>query len=128
MLTVDADRRGDICRNHSATHLLQKALREVLGGHVEQCGSYVDGERLRFDFSHFAAMTGEELDRVEKMVNARIGENLEVVTQEMGIEEAKKTGAMALFGEKYGEKVRERYCGRYPQNRGHHRKWCACLL
>ena len=106
VLTVDADRRGDICRNHSATHLLQKALREVLGGHVEQCGSYVDGERLRFDFSHFAAMTGEELDRVEKMVNARIGENLEVVTQEMGIEEAKKTGAMALFGEKYGEKVR----------------------
>ena len=105
-LTVDAAKRADTCKNHSATHLLQKALREVLGTHVEQSGSYVDGERLRFDFSHFAAMTKEELDRVEALVNEKIAENLPVVTEVMSIEDAKKTGAMALFGEKYGEKVR----------------------
>ena len=105
-LTVDAGRRNDTCKNHSATHLLQKALREVLGTHVEQNGSYVDGERLRFDFSHFAPMTAEELRRVEDLVNEKIAENLAVVTEVMSIEDAKKTGAMALFGEKYGEKVR----------------------
>lgn len=105
-LTVDAGKRADTCKNHSATHLLQKALREVLGTHVEQSGSYVDGERLRFDFSHFAAMTRDELDRVEALVNEKIAENLPVVTEVMSIEDAKKTGAMALFGEKYGEKVR----------------------
>ncbi len=105
-LTVDAGRRGDTCKNHSATHLLHKALREVLGDHVEQSGSYVDGERLRFDFSHFAAMTREELDKVEQIVNAKIAENLPVSTEVMNIEDAKKTGAMALFGEKYGEEVR----------------------
>ncbi len=105
-LTVNADLRSDTCKNHSATHLLQKALREVLGTHVEQSGSYVDGERLRFDFTHFAAMTPEELARVETLVNEKIGENIPVVTQVMGIEEARKTGAMALFGEKYGEEVR----------------------
>ena len=105
-LTVDAAKRGDTCRNHSATHLLHKALREVLGSHVEQSGSYVDGERLRFDFSHFAAMTGEELERVERRVNEQIAANLPVVTQVMNIEDARKTGAMALFGEKYGEEVR----------------------
>jgi len=105
-LTVDAGNRSNTCKNHSATHLLQKALREVLGSHVEQSGSYVDGERLRFDFSHFAAMTREELDQVEAIVNEKIAESLPVVTEVMTIEEAKKTGAMALFGEKYGETVR----------------------
>lgn len=105
-LTVDGGKRADTCKNHSATHLLQKALREVLGSHVEQAGSYVDGERLRFDFSHFAPMTREELEKVETMVNEKIAENLPVVTEVMNIEDAKKTGAMALFGEKYGEKVR----------------------
>ena len=105
-LKVDVSRRTDTCKNHSATHLLQKALREVLGTHVEQAGSYVDGERLRFDFSHFAAMTAEELKKVEEIVNSKIEENMSVVTKVMTIEEAKKTGAMALFGEKYGETVR----------------------
>ena len=105
-LEVDAERRNDTCKNHSATHLLQKALRMVLGSHVEQAGSYNDGERLRFDFSHFSAMTPEELSKVEQIVNEKIAENIPVVTKIMTVEEAKKTGAMALFGEKYGEKVR----------------------
>ena len=105
-LKVDASQRSDTCKNHSATHLLQKALREVLGAHVEQKGSYVDGERLRFDFSHFSAMTAEELKQVEAIVNEKIEENIAVVTKEMTIDEARKTGAMALFGEKYGETVR----------------------
>ncbi len=105
-LSVDEARRSATCKNHSATHLLQKALREVLGTHVEQAGSYVDGERLRFDFSHFAAMTGEELSKVEAIVNEQIAKALPVRTEIMNLEEAKKTGAMALFGEKYGESVR----------------------
>ena len=105
-LTVDETRRGNTCKNHSATHLLQKALRTVLGTHVEQAGSYVDGERLRFDFSHFSAMTAEELQKVEAIVNEQIAASIPVVTDVMTIEEAKKSGAMALFGEKYSEKVR----------------------
>ena len=105
-LSVDAGRRAKTCKNHSATHLLQKALREVLGTHVEQAGSYQDAERTRFDFSHFQAMTAEEIARVEKIVNDEIAADLPVCTDIMTIEEAKKTGAMALFGEKYGEKVR----------------------
>ncbi|MGN0347160.1 MAG: alanine--tRNA ligase [Lachnospiraceae bacterium] len=103
---VDATLRSAICKNHSATHLLQKALREVLGSHVEQQGSYQDGERTRFDFSHFQAMTQEEIARVEAIVNEKIAAGLPVTTNVMTIDEAKKTGAMALFGEKYGEKVR----------------------
>ena len=105
-LSVDKDRRTSTCKNHSATHLLQKALREVLGNHVEQSGSYQDGERTRFDFSHSAAMTAEELKKVEQIVNEKIAENLPVETNIMTIEEAKKSGAMALFGEKYGDTVR----------------------
>lgn len=105
-LSVDAVLRAKTCKNHSATHLLQKALREVLGTHVEQAGSYQDGERTRFDFSHFAAMTPEELEKVEKIVNDKIAEAIPVRTDVMTVDEAKKTGAMALFGEKYGETVR----------------------
>ena len=105
-LSVSSLNRGNTCKNHTATHLLQEALREVLGDHVEQSGSYQDGERTRFDFSHGQAMTAEELKKVEEIVNARIAEDLPVETKVMSLEEAKKTGAMALFGEKYGDTVR----------------------
>lgn len=106
VLQVNEAQRGDTCKNHSATHLLQKALRMVLGDHVEQAGSFVNGDRLRFDFSHSSAMTKEELEKTERIVNEQIGLSLPVVTEVMSIEDAKKTGAMALFGEKYGERVR----------------------
>ena len=105
-LSVNAAKRADSCKNHSATHLLQGALKEVLGSHVQQSGSYVDPDRLRFDFAHFQSMTAEELEKVEKIVNEKIAEAIPVVTQVMTIDEAKKTGATALFGEKYGETVR----------------------
>ncbi|MCI7262963.1 MAG: alanine--tRNA ligase [Otoolea sp.] len=105
-LTVDKTNRELTARNHSATHLLHKALRTVLGTHVEQAGSLVTRDRLRFDFTHFSAMTAEELEKVEKIVNDEIAASLPVVTDVMSLEDAKKTGAMALFGEKYGEKVR----------------------
>lgn len=105
-LEVDSECRNATCRNHSATHLLQKSLRTVLGDHVEQAGAYYDSERLRFDFSHFQNMTSEEISKVEKMVNDEIKKGYLVDTEVMPIEEARKTGAMALFGEKYGDKVR----------------------
>ena len=105
-LSVDADRRSKTCKNHSATHLLQRALREVLGTHVEQAGSFQDSDRTRFDFSHFQAMTADEIVKVETLVNEKIREAIPVETAVMSIEEAKKTGAMALFNEKYGESVR----------------------
>ncbi len=106
VLRVDGERRRAITLNHTGTHLLQAVLREVLGDHVHQAGSLVSPERLRFDFTHFAAMGKDELERVEALVNQKARENMEVKTKIMGVEEALQTGAMALFGEKYGEKVR----------------------
>ena len=112
-LFVDKENRGLSARNHSATHLLQKALRTVLGTHVEQKGSSVNADRLRFDFTHFSAMTKEELKQVEDLVNEAIMNALPVVAKEMPIDEARKTGAAALFGEKYGEIVRVVNMGDY---------------
>lgn len=105
-LEVSAKNRTNTCKNHSATHLLQKALKTVLGAHVEQKGSLVTPDRLRFDFAHFAAMTEEEIAKTEALVNEEIQAALPVVTQVMNVEEAKKSGAMALFGEKYADDVR----------------------
>ena len=105
-LKVDKDRRESICKNHSATHLLQKALQVVLGDDVHQAGSYQDAERTRFDFSHDRAVTKEEIDKIESIVNDKIAQDLAVETKVMSIDEAKNSGAMALFGEKYGDTVR----------------------
>ena len=105
-LKVNEFNRNSTAKNHSATHLLQKALKLILGDHVEQAGSYVDGNRLRFDFNHYQAMTPEEIMKVEKIVNEQITRGLDVITTEMSMDEAKETGATALFGEKYGETVR----------------------
>ncbi|MCI8404771.1 MAG: alanine--tRNA ligase [Clostridia bacterium] len=113
MLTVDKARRTDICRNHTATHILDKALRDVLGSHVAQAGSLVEDGRLRFDFSHFEAMTAEQIKETERIVNQKILESIDVTVQELPIEEAKKLGAIALFGEKYGDVVRVVSVGDY---------------
>ena len=103
---VDKAPRRATEANHSAAHLMQAALRKVLGDHVHQSGSYVDSERCRFDFTHFSAMTAEELAKVEELVNDAIAEAMDVTTQEMSMDDAKKSGAIALFGEKYGDVVR----------------------
>lgn len=105
-LKVEIDRRSNVCKNHTATHMLHEALKEVVGKHVNQAGSYVDDERLRFDFAHFKGLTEEELERVETLVNRKIMEVFRVNTNLMTIEEAKNSGAMALFDDKYGDKVR----------------------
>lgn len=106
LLTINEAQRKDTARNHSATHLLHKALRSVLGNHVEQSGSYVDNKRLRFDFTHFQALSQEEISKVEELVNENIHASLPVTTEIMPIEEARKSGAAALFGEKYDDNVR----------------------
>ncbi len=105
-LTVDEKKRIDTAKNHSATHLLQEALRIVLGNHVEQAGSLVTPDRLRFDFTHFQPMTEEEIEKVEAIVNEQIANSIDVETKVLAIEDAKKTGAKALFNEKYGDTVR----------------------
>ena len=114
-LAVDRASRQAVCRNHSATHLLQAALRDVLGSHVAQAGSYQDRERTRFDFSHPSAMTSEEIARVQSEVEQKIREGLAVSTQEMTLDEARQSGATALFGEKYGDTVRVVSMGDYSK-------------
>ena len=113
--SVDAERRVAIMRNHTAAHLLQAALRQVLGNHVEQAGQFVNEHAVRFDFTHFTALTNEEIRTVEQLVNKKILENLTVECREMPIEEAKKLGAMALFGEKYGDVVRVVSAGNFSR-------------
>lgn len=112
-LTVDPVRREEISRNHTATHLLHKALKDVLGDHVQQAGSLCTPDRLRFDFNHYEAMTDEELEKVEKAVNERIFMGTDVMTENMSIEKAKEKGATALFGDKYGDEVRVVSIGDY---------------
>lgn len=105
-LKVDRERRNSIAKNHTATHMLHEALKDIVGDHVNQSGSYVDSERLRFDFNHFAALTHEELEKIEKLVNEKVMDVYEVHTQVMSIEEAKSSGAIALFDDKYKDEVR----------------------
>ena len=112
-LAIDSVRRHRIARSHSATHLLQQALRDVLGDHVMQAGSYVDDNYLRFDFNHFQAVTADEIQKIEEEVNDRVDEYLPILMEEMPIEDAKKLGAMAIFGEKYGDIVRVVSMGDY---------------
>ncbi|VAX26028.1 Alanyl-tRNA synthetase, partial [hydrothermal vent metagenome] len=104
--SVDTERRDNIRRNHSATHLLHSALQKALGAHVKQAGSLVDANRLRFDYAHFTAPDARDIERIESLVNVKIMENNRIVTIEKNFEEAVKEGATALFGEKYGDKVR----------------------
>ncbi|MBI5814320.1 MAG: alanine--tRNA ligase [Nitrospinae bacterium] len=112
---IDGDRRDDVRKNHSATHLLHAALRQALGSHIKQAGSLVSGERLRFDYTHFTAPAREEIERVERIVNERVMENMLVSTEVKGLEEAMTAGATALFGEKYGDKVRVVTMGGFSQ-------------
>ena len=115
LLKVDRARRTSICKNHTATHMLHEALKEVVGKHVNQAGSYVDSERLRFDFAHFQGLSEAELEKVEMLVNKKIMEVFEVNTTLMTIEEAKNSGAMALFDDKYGDKVRVVNVGKFSK-------------
>jgi len=110
---VNRDERNLIIKNHTATHIMQRALKDVLGDHVNQAGSYVGPDRLRFDFSHFGQVTKEELQQIERIVNEKVWDDIEVVIEEKGIDEAKAMGAMALFGEKYGDVVRVVSIGDY---------------
>ncbi len=114
-LKVDKIRRGSICKNHTATHMLQSALKEIVGSHIHQAGSYVDNERLRFDFTHFQGLTAEEIEKVEDLVNEKIMEVDSVCTKLMTIDEAKASGATALFDEKYGDKVRVVAAGEFSK-------------
>jgi len=110
---VNRDDCNLIIKNHTATHIMQRALKDVLGDHVNQAGSYVGPDRLRFDFSHFGQVTKEELQQIERIVNEKVWDDIEVVIEEKGIDEAKAMGAMALFGEKYGDVVRVVSIGDY---------------
>ncbi|SCK04387.1 Alanine--tRNA ligase [uncultured Clostridium sp.] len=114
-LIVDKTRRGSVCKNHTATHMLQAALKEIVGSHIHQAGSYVDNERLRFDFTHFQGLTSEEIEKVEDLVNEKIMEVDSVSTELMTIDEAKDSGATALFDEKYGDKVRVVSAGEFSK-------------